>query len=61
VILNAIKSWSVDFNDSVDWVKKLKIGFVARFSVDNNVITVNEVEFNDDDNAVVINEVILMF
>ncbi len=73
VILNAIKSWSVDFNNSVDWVKKFKMSFVARFnvdndiimftkfSVDNDIITMNEVRFNFNDNAVLINKVILMF
>ena len=61
VILNVIRSWDVDFDDSVDWVKKLKMSFVARFDVDNNIITVNEAEFDDDDNAVAVDEAILMF
>ena len=62
MILNAIRSWRVDFNNSVDWVKKLKMSFVVRFNVDNNIIIMNEVEFNDnDDDAVAVNEVILMF
>jgi len=37
------------------------MNFVARFDVDNNVITVNEAEFNDDDDVIVIDKVILMF
>ena len=61
VILNAIRCWSVDFDNSVDWVKKLKTDFVARFSVDDDVIMMNRAEFNDNDNVIVINEVILMF
>ncbi len=61
MILNTIKSWSVDFDDSVDWIKKLKMSFITRFDVDNDVITVNEVKFDDDNNAVAIDEVILMF
>jgi len=61
MILNTIKSWSVDFDDSVDWIKKLKMSFITRFNVDNDVITVNEVKFDDDNNAVAIDEVILMF
>ena len=61
MILNTIKSWSVDFDDSVDWIKKLKMNFITRFDVDNDVITVNEVKFDDDNNAVAIDEVILMF
>ncbi len=61
VILNMIRSWSVDFDNSVDWIEKLKMNFVARFDVDNNVITVNEAEFDDDDDVIVIDKVILMF
>jgi len=37
------------------------MSFVARFNVDNDVIIMNEAEFNNDDNAILINEVILMF
>jgi len=38
------------------------MSFVVRFNVDNNIIIMNEVEFNDnDDDAVAVNEVILMF
>ncbi len=61
IILNAIKSWSADFDNSVDWVKKLKMSFVARFDVDNDAIMINRVEFADDDDAVSVNRVILMF
>ncbi len=61
IILNAIRSWSVGFNDSVNWVKKLKMSFVARFDVDDDVITVNEAEFDDDDDAVAVDKAILMF
>ncbi len=61
MILNTIESWSVDFDNRVNWVKKLKMSFVARFSIDNDVIIMNEVKFNDDNDAVVINKVILMF
>ncbi len=61
MILNAIRSWSVDFNDSVDWIKKLKMSFVAKFNVDDDIIIMNEVKFNDDDDAVVIDEAILIF
>ncbi len=61
MILNVIRSWSVSFDNSVDWVKKLKMSFVARFNVDDNVIIMNEAEFNDDDDTVVIDKVILMF
>jgi len=61
MILNVIKFWSVDFDDSVDWIKKLKTDFVARFDIDDNVIIVNEVEFDDDNDVVVIDKAILMF
>ncbi len=61
MILNTIKSWSVDFDNSVNWVEKLKMSFIARFDVDDNIITVNEVEFNDDDDVILIDKVILMF
>ncbi len=61
MILNAIRSWSVGFDDSVNWVEKLKMGFVARFDVDDDVIMMNKAEFDDDDDAVVIDEAILMF
>jgi len=37
------------------------MSFVARFNVDDNVIMMNEAEFNDDDDTVVIDKVILMF
>ncbi len=37
------------------------MSFVARFNVDNDVITVNEVRFDDDNNVIAVNEVILMF
>jgi len=33
----------------------------ARFNVDNNIIIMNKVKFNFNDDAVLINEVILMF
>ncbi len=33
----------------------------TKFSVDNDIITMNEVRFNFNDNAVLINKVILMF
>ncbi len=61
VILNVNKSWSVDFNNSVNWIEKFKMSFVAKFDVDDNTIMMNEAEFNNDDNAVLIDEVILMF
>ncbi len=61
MILNTIRSWSVDFNDNVNWIEKLKMSFVARFNVDDNIIIMNEAEFDDDDDAVAVNEVILMF
>jgi len=59
--LNTIRSWSVDFNDSVDWVKKFKISFVARFDVDDNIIIMNEAEFNFNNDVILIDEAILMF
>ncbi len=37
------------------------MSFVARFDVDNDVITVNEVRFADNNDAVLINKAILMF
>jgi len=37
------------------------MNFVARFNVDNNIIMMNKVRFDDNDNAVLIDEVILMF
>jgi len=37
------------------------MGFVARFSVDDDAITVDGVKFDDDDNAVLIDEAILVF
>jgi len=37
------------------------MSFVARFDVDNDTIMMNRAEFADDDNAVLIDEVILMF
>ncbi len=37
------------------------MNFVARFNVDNNVIIMNEVEFNFNDDVILINKVILMF
>jgi len=37
------------------------MSFIARFDVDDNIITVNEVEFNDDDDVILIDKVILMF
>ena len=55
IILNVIRSWSVNFDDSV------KMNFVARFNVDNNVIIMNEVKFNFNDDVILINKVILMF
>jgi len=73
VILNTIRSWSIDFDDSVNWVKKFKMSFVAkfkidndvimftRFNVDNDVIMMNEAEIDFDDDVILINEVILMF
>ncbi len=61
MILNANKPWSVGFSDSVDWVEKFKMGFVARFGVDDDAITVNEVKFDDGDNAILIDEAILVF
>ena len=61
MILNAIRSWSVGSDNSVDWIEKLKMSFVARFDVDDDVIMMNEAKFDDDDNAVVIDEAILMF
>ncbi len=56
-----IRPWSAGFDDSVDWIEKLKMSFVARFNVDNDTIMMNRAEFADDDNAVLIDEVILMF
>jgi len=73
IILNAIKSWSVGFNNSVDWVKKFKMSFVirfevsndvimfARFSVDDNIMMMNKVRVNFSDDVVLIDKVILMF
>ncbi len=55
VILNVIKSWSVDFDNSV------KMSFIARFNVDNDVIMINKVRFNFNNDAILINKVILMF
>ncbi len=55
VILNAIRSWSIDFNDSVDWVKKFKMSFVAKFKIDNDVIMF--AKFSVDDNVIMMNEV----
>jgi len=37
------------------------MSFVARFNVDNDVIMMNEAEFNDNDDVVSVNKVILMF
>jgi hypothetical protein len=37
------------------------MSFVARFNVDDNIIIMNEAEFDDNDDAVAVNEVILMF
>ncbi len=37
------------------------MSFVARFNVDDDVIMMNEAKFDDNDNAVVIDEAILMF
>ena len=38
------------------------MSFVARFDIDDNVIMMNEAEFNDDDDdAVAVDKVILMF
>ena len=37
------------------------MSFVARFDVDNNIIMMNEAKFDDNDNAIAVNEVILMF
>jgi len=37
------------------------MSFVARFDIDDNVIMMNEAEFDDDDDAVAVDEVILMF
>jgi len=37
------------------------MSFVARFDVDNDVIMMNRVRFDDNNNAVAIDEVILMF
>ncbi len=61
MILNTNRSWSVDFSNSVDWVKKFKMSFVARFNVDNDVIMMNEAEFNNDDYVISVNRIILMF
>ncbi len=61
MILNTNRSWSVDFSNSVDWVKKFKMSFVARFNVDNDVIMMNEAEFNNDDDVISVNRIILMF
>jgi len=35
--------------------------FVARFDVGDDIITVNRVRFGDSDDAVAVNEAILMF
>ncbi len=37
------------------------MSFVARFNVDNDVIIMNKVKFNFNDNAILIDRVILMF
>jgi len=37
------------------------MSFVAKFDVDDNTIMMNEAEFNNDDNAILIDKVILMF
>jgi len=37
------------------------MSFVAKFNVDGDIIIMNEVKFNDDDDAVVIDEAILIF
>jgi len=37
------------------------MGFVARFSVGDDVIMMNKVEFDGDDDVIVIDEAILMF
>jgi len=38
------------------------MSFVARFNIDDNVIMMNEAEFDDDDDdAVAVDKVILMF
>jgi len=38
------------------------MSFVARFDIDDNVIMMNEAEFDDDDDdAVAVDKVILMF
>ncbi len=37
------------------------MSFVAKFSVDNDVIMMNEAKFNDDNNVILIDRVILMF
>ncbi len=37
------------------------MSFVAKFNVDNDVIIMNEAEFNDNDDAVLIDKVILIF
>ncbi len=37
------------------------MSFIARFNVDNDVIMMNKVKFDDDDDAVSVNKIILMF
>ncbi len=37
------------------------MSFVARFDIDDNVIMINKAEFDDDDDAVAVDKVILMF
>ncbi len=37
------------------------MSFVARFDVDDDVIMMNKVKFDDNDNAILIDKVILMF
>ncbi len=37
------------------------MSFVARFNVDNDTIMMNEAEFNDNDDVILIDKVILMF
>ncbi len=37
------------------------MSFVTRFNVDDNIIMMNEAEFDDDDDVIAVNEVILIF
>jgi len=37
------------------------MSFVARFNVDNDTIMMNKAEFNDNDDVILIDKVILMF